>query len=309
MDSSSLWIDAHVHIAQVLMGFGSRGEFYPAGNGKARWLTGGEKQIVPPGLGEDAFTYRDLLRLMDAQGIERAVILQGPMLGFHNEYVAEAVRSAPDRLTGLGSFDPYCLESEKIMERLTEDLGFRGFKFEISADNGLAGYHPDLDLRSEQWTPVWETAQKKGLILSFDFGPIGGPSAKHIAQAAELAAACPEVTWVMEHSFLPVPGSLELFRGEVARMQKLENVFFTIATIPSNFKKEGYPYRGSWPFLSELKKQVGADRILWGTDAPGTLFNTPYPGLKKYLLESGVFTQEELRRVVRENALRLYWGK
>jgi len=308
MNGSSLWIDAHVHIAQVLMGFGSRGEFYPAGNGRARWLTGEEKQIVPPGLGEDAFTYEDLLRLMDGQGIERAVILQGPMLGFHNEYVAEAVRYAPDRLTGLGSFDPYCLESRRIMKRLTEDLGLKGFKFEISADNGLAGYHPDLDLRSECWTPVWETAQEKKLILSFDFGPLGGPSTKHIAQAAELAAACPGIIWVMEHSFLPVPGSLERFSAEVARMQKAENVFFTIATIPSNFKKEGYPYRGSWPFLRELKERVGAERILWGTDAPGTLFNTPYPGLKEYLPLSGVFTQEELAKVVRENALRLYWG-
>ena len=82
-------IDAHAHAFRTLAGFGADGELRAIGNGKAMWATGDIADIVPEGYGDRDFTAESLLRLMDENGIEKAVLLQGGLLGFDNHYLYE----------------------------------------------------------------------------------------------------------------------------------------------------------------------------------------------------------------------------
>lgn len=50
----------------------------------------------------ESFTADDLVSVMDENGVEKAVLLQGQFFGFQNEYTAEAVKSIRTGLRGRG---------------------------------------------------------------------------------------------------------------------------------------------------------------------------------------------------------------
>ena len=81
-------IDAHAHVVQCIAGFTSRGELRSAGGGRARYADGSEFQMIPKQFGE-SFTADDLVSVMDENGVEKAVLLQGQFFGFQNEYTAQ----------------------------------------------------------------------------------------------------------------------------------------------------------------------------------------------------------------------------
>lgn len=98
-------IDAHAHVVQCIAGTGSQGELRPCGGGRAVYATGHSFQILPPEIGEYDATPEALLRVMDAHGVEKAVLLQGNYFGFQNLYTYEAVRAYPDRFAGAAAYD------------------------------------------------------------------------------------------------------------------------------------------------------------------------------------------------------------
>ena len=98
-------IDAHAHVVQCIAGFTSRGELRSAGGGRARYADGSEFQMIPQKFGE-SFTADDLVSVMDENGVEKAVLLQGQFFGFQNEYTAEAVKKVSAQVCGGGVVRP-----------------------------------------------------------------------------------------------------------------------------------------------------------------------------------------------------------
>lgn len=52
---------------------------------------------------------------------------------------------------------------------------------------------------------------------------------------------------------------------------------------------------------------MGADRLLWGTDAPFAATQNSYEHLTDYLTKGDAFTSEELADVYYNNAKRVYF--
>lgn len=69
---------------------------------------------------------------MDANGVDKAVILQGHLNGYQNYYTHLAIKRYPERFTGAFSVDPFADNAMQIVKRHVEVLGFRAIKFEIS---------------------------------------------------------------------------------------------------------------------------------------------------------------------------------
>ena len=130
-------IDAHAHIAPYIAGFTSRGELRAVGGGKAQYATGEIFQMFSESLGDIGVTPESLLKVMDENGVEKAVLLQSNWLGFHNEYTYGAMQKYPSRFTGAATYDPFCLKVEEIRKRLFDELKFRAVKFELSNGSGL----------------------------------------------------------------------------------------------------------------------------------------------------------------------------
>jgi predicted TIM-barrel fold metal-dependent hydrolase len=298
-------VDAHVHVIEHIAGFGRKGEFRAVGNGKARWVDGEEAQIIPRGWGDKSFSYDKLVEVMDAHGIAKAVMLQGSFYGFCNEYTFEAQQKYPDRLYGMGTFDPYAYEAQHIMEHLIKNSKFRGLKFETSRGFGLMGYHPDFRLDSDLMTPVWEFAQKEQIVISLDLGTFGEPSMQ-LDALAQIAERYPGIKFVIEHIFYPGPAHFQDVRKALAMLAHCANVSFTVASIPNSTLPEKYPYPSACRYIGIAKEVVGADRLLWGSDLPSVAVYNSYEQLIDYICESGVFTEQELQKVYADNAIKVY---
>lgn len=289
-------IDAHAHIYEILKGYGSKGEFRPIGGGRGIWATGKVEQFFPEEYGDTGFHAETLLKLMEEGGIDHAVLLQGGNYGFHNDYMAEAASKYPEKLTAVGAIDPYALYAEKIYDNLIESYKFKALKFEISSEWGLSGYHQALKINDEAFTKLLRKADAHGLTVTFDMGT-KKMSSFDFKAFKEVTDTHKNVTFVMAHSFFPSSDGQNEERLSFAKQLTSDNFVMDFANVD---------IIGQAEYFRSLKKIIGADRMLWGTDVPGVLLQSSYKQLIDRVKESGIFTESELPLVMGENAKRVY---
>lgn len=85
-------IDSHAHIVQYIAGIGSGGELRSIGGGMARYANGQVVRMIPEQFHTDGVSPEQLLEIMDENGVEKSVLLQGNFYGFQNYYTWEAVK-------------------------------------------------------------------------------------------------------------------------------------------------------------------------------------------------------------------------
>lgn len=300
-------IDAHAHIVQYIAGFTSRGELRGIGGGKAQYADGETFQMIPPELGEYGVTPEKLLKVMDENGVEKAVLLQGQFYGFQNLYTAEAVKKYPNRFTGAAAYDPFCNKADEVKNYLFRTLGFKAVKFEVSNGSGLMAYHPPVNLNGEIMNKEYAYAREQGLTVVID---IGRPR-NCCWQADALAAAIkkyPQVTFVICHLLSPQRQDGALLKISLEKLA-MPNVYFDLASLAHNQQPEKYPYPTAVEHLQTAKKTVGAQKLLFGTDMPSNLCRDSYAHLSDYIINSGVFTSAELNDVFYNTANAIYFGK
>lgn len=297
-------IDAHAHVAQFIAGFTSRGELRPVGSGKAQYATGEVFQMFPPEIGGTGVSPEALLKVMDENGVDKAVLLQGNWLGFHNEYTYSAIKKYPDRFTGAATYDPFCAKVEEIRRRLFDDLNFKAVKFELSNGSGLMA-NREFYLDGKVMNDCFAHAQEKGLTVVLD---IGRPrnSCWQVDALSSAVKKFPDVTFVICHLLAPQREDGELLKQALGKLQ-YNNVYFDIAALATNQKPEIYPYPTAVGHLRTAKSVVGAERLMFGTDMPCTLARDSYKHLTDYIINSAVFTEKELEFVFYKTADKVYF--
>lgn len=297
-------IDAHAHIAQYIAGFTSRGELRGIGCGKAQYATGEIFQMFPANLGDFGVSAESLLKVMDLNGVEKAVLLQGNFLGFQNEYTYEAIKKYPSRFTGAAAYDPFCAKVDEIRKRLFDDMKFKAVKFELSNGSGLSA-NRFVDLDGEVMNGCYAHASEKGLTVVLDIGRPNNPCWQ-VDAVANAVKKYPSVTFVLCHLLAPQREDEQLLKEALSKLVA-DNVYFDISSLAANQKPEVYPYPTAVKHLINAKKTVGADRLLFGTDMPCNLARDSYAHLKDYIIYGNIFTEKELAGVFYNNAERIYF--
>jgi predicted TIM-barrel fold metal-dependent hydrolase len=161
-----------------------------------------------------------------------------------NDLVERVVREAGDQVVGLSSVDPSCQTPEEIVavcERFHLGGGFRGFK-PYYPRNGIPYDDPG-------YAPYWEFGNRYGLyaLLHTDESPAMA------ASVADLADRYPALTFIFAHS-----GGSWRYAGIVAETcRKRPNIAAELTYTPV--------HNGIVEWLVE---NAGADRVLFGSDAP-----------------------------------------
>jgi predicted TIM-barrel fold metal-dependent hydrolase len=296
-------IDAHMHICEVIAGYCRRGELRAIGGGKAMWANGDVMKLIPDGYGDTNYTAEAAIKVMDENGVEAGVVLQGSMYGFQNIYIKRVLEKYPDRFRGACTVDPFAKNYLETLEHLM--LWTRIAKFEVSSGGGLMGVHDDFNLDGPKMIPVYEIVTAHNGTVTIDFGDYTMASfqPKSIRHVAE---NFPSLQIVVCHLLAPIPGHLEEIRAGL-ELLKLPNVWFDISALPKIASTEAYPFPSCIEALKLAKKIVGADRLMFGTDMPMALTHSSYHDLKQYIIDSGVFTEEELQKIFYDTAKRIYF--
>lgn len=298
-------IDAHAHVAQYIAGFTSKGELRAVGQGKAQYSTGEIFQMFPPEMGDIGVSPEALLKVMDENDVEKAVLLQGNWLGFHNQYTYEAVIKYPERFVGAATYDPFCVNVEAVKKRLFDDLGFKIVKFELSTGSGLMANRPPVYLDGTVMNGCYAHAREKGLTVVMDIGRPNCPCWQVDALASAISKY-PEVTFVICHLLAPQRGDVQILSDALQKL-KMPNVYFDLASLANNQKPESFPYPTASKHLETAKNTVGADRLMFGSDMPSALARDSYTYLKDYIIQSGVFNEKELQDVFYNTAYKVFF--
>lgn len=206
--------------------------------------------VAPRSYTPQILTLTDWLRLADAVGIAKGVVVQPSVYGFDNSVLLDALATAPEQLRGVAVIDAEVAEAQ--LERL-HGLGVRGVRVNTRNKSGLA--LASAERLAHRIAPL-------GWVLQFQVHPT------QLADVASLLRSLPARV-VLDHlGFIPIgtPDTAE-FVGDLRRLLDTGKCYVKLSA-PYRLTKST-SFDGLASIVTEL---VGAhaDRLLWGSDWPHT---------------------------------------
>lgn len=279
-------IDAHMHLWDKVEGYvGS--PIRSLGNGMVTF--GSEKVLgMPPYLLNGRCPYEVALSVIDAAGVDAAVVTQDYLDGNQNAYLAQVREKCPERffLQGLLEFrQPEQLSDE--FRRVSQEYGFRGIK--LPAQN-LAQAGPRILLTDWRLMDVFEQIAERRMILSVDLDY--GES--QVEEMRAVARAFPQLTITLSH--FAMVGR----KGWLKQLALAEepNVYVESGGITWLFRHEGPPFPGAQEAVREAVGRVGADKLMWGSDFPRTQVDLTYEQTVDFLLKGCGFLSDAQRAAI-----------
>lgn len=217
----------------------------------------------------------DILALMGEHHIQRAVAFPAPGLRPDNAGLAGAIAPYPDRFTGFAWINPHQgQEALDELERMVRVHGFRGVKFQPV----VHAFQP----MSPMVHAVMRKAEELGILALFHSGHAPYSLPWEIGEVAELF---PSVPVIMDHMGLQWMGYVD---AAIRIAKRLRNVI--LGTTGMVFHSN----------IRQAVREVGADRVVFGSDAPMV-----HPGPEILRVQAAGLTPDEEWMVLRDNMLRL----
>lgn len=299
-------IDAHLHVAKIVAGYCRRGELRAIGDGKAMWGNGEIFQLFPKEQGGDNFIIEEALQMMKENGVEKAVLMQGSMYGFQNQYHLEIMQKYPEHFCPSCTVDPYMTDHLETLRKYLEEQRFHLVKFEISSGGGLMGCHDSFSLLSERMRKIYQLIEKNCGVLALDVGDITMESHQP-ENLAQIAKMYPGLKLVVCHLLAPMKSREKEWNRHLQLLVQ-DNVWFDIAALPKIMSPDSYPYPQTMEILEQAKNIIGSKKMMWGSDAPFAVTQDTYRHLTDYIETSSVFTQEEQEDIYYHNAQQVFFA-
>ena len=236
-----------------------------------------------------------LLRRLDADGIERAVLVNYPspdLMGFThsvNEYVARYCEAAPDRLIPMGGVHPRFAEDAAAEVRRAAELGVKALKVHpCHMQFAPNAYLHDLPaLRA-----VYEEAQRLKLPVMIHTGTSIFPGARSRAgepiAVDDVAVDFPDLTIVIAHGGRPLWMEQAFFL-----VRRFPRVFMDVSSIPPSAILRYFPR------LAEV-----ADKVLYGSDWPAPGVRSMGDNLRAF--QQLYLSADAFRKILSDNARKVF---
>ena len=198
-----------------------------------------------------------LLEVMDANQVEKTILVQPTPYGWDNRYLLDAQQSHPDRLRAVCLVDPFSPDNGNEITRLARQHGAAGFRVNWNL------HLLDAWANSPEHAVFWHTAEELGCPVCIQCTPeffalVGTTSREH-----------PAVRVVIDHL-----GRINAEEGLSA--PAFQNLL-ALAGIPNvSVKISGWYYCSQQepPFINvhslaaAIIQAFGAERCMWGSDFP-----------------------------------------
>ncbi len=279
-------IDAHMHLWDEVKG-NVAVQVRSLRNGM---ITIGSEELLgmPAYLLDGRCPYEVALSVMDAAGVEAAVVTQEYLDGNQNAYLADVQQKCPERffVQGLLEFRrPEGLSAE--FRNVLQEHGFQGIKLPASY---LAQANPRIHLTDRRLMDVFEQMAERHMVLSVDLAP--GES--QVGEMLAVARAFPQLAITLGH-FAMVGRKGWLSQLALA---KEANIHVESGGITWLFRQEGPPFPGAQEAVREAVGRVGAHKLMWGSDFPRTQVDFTYEQTLDFLLDSCPFLSDAERAAI-----------
>jgi predicted TIM-barrel fold metal-dependent hydrolase len=197
------------------------------------------------------FTADDVLKEMDAAGVDAAVIHPPGWDPDSNALALEAARRHPQRLSILGNFPLDRPESRALVDQWKSQPGMLGLRFTLLQPNQQNW----LTDGTMDW--LWPAAERAGVPIALIGGNNPLPAIGTIAQRH------PGLKLIIDHFGRPDANWTHL--PQLLDVARHPNVALKATGAPS-YSKEPYPYRDIHGHIRKLYDAFGPQRMFWGTD-------------------------------------------
>jgi predicted TIM-barrel fold metal-dependent hydrolase len=258
-----------------------------------KWVPGRKPQLPEP------FTIERLVPLMDAAGVDRAVIVPPSWPGDRNDYGLEAARRYPNRFGVMGRLPVQDPKSAALLPKWMEQKGMLGVRLTFMREQSAL-----LTSGSADW--FWPEVAKMGLPVMF-LAPGNMP------KFAPIAERYPHLPLIIDHMSLTAEiakeGKVKEAIDAVVALAKYPNVSVKLSSAPTYSLDEKYP----WPDMTDPIKRCfdafGPRRCYWGTDLTNALAKSTYRQRITHFTEELPFLSEEDKDWVMGRAImeRLKW--
>jgi L-fuconolactonase len=205
------------------------------------------------------FEAAELLGIMDANGVDRAVVVPPTWVGETNADALAWAAEFPDRLGVMGRF-AMAPENVGELEGWLEQPGMLGIRLSYPASFG-----DWLDLDRTGW--FWEAAQR------FDV-PLMILCQNEARRIEPIARRFPDLTLIIDHLAIRNPrleraagrevDPFERFDDFIA-LAKYPNVSAKLSSLPY-YSADPFPYPDLMPHIERAVDAFGTDRLMWGSD-------------------------------------------
>lgn len=297
-------IDCHVHLFDRFTGMTEGQPIVSEAYGRVR-VGNRVSQFLPPSFEYSRSSVEMYRVFMEWIGIEKAILLQNVLYGYHNDYLTAILNEYPDMFRATALVD--VVKGREVVEQLDHYLlqvGFIGLKIEVNSAFQCA---KDMRLDSATLSPILGLCNdlKKAVII-------------HISREYDLASLDSLLGRYEHIIFIVCHLGSEATMGKhnidsqlnylFDLAKRYKNLFADISSLPHYLGESEYPFAHSCSIVSHACEQIGAEKLLWGSDYPGMLSLATYKQLVTMVTEHIPISSSEKDMILGKNAERLFWG-
>jgi L-fuconolactonase len=210
---------------------------------------------------DDPMTAEKLLRLMDGQGVARAVAVQrAHVYGYDNRYVCDAADKYPGRLVAVCCIDAATDDAAARARRWLVERAAAGLRLTEPYKGSGVGWFAAPAARA-----VWQVAEEMGASICLHMYRWNRDET--LEALPPLLTAFPRVTVIIDHAsnLIAEQGPPDYgVDSALARLARFPAVYQKFTAI--NFARLAGLNLPLAPVVNRVVKEFGAERVMWGSD-------------------------------------------
>jgi predicted TIM-barrel fold metal-dependent hydrolase len=201
------------------------------------------------------FSPNELLRMSQPTGVSRIVLVQMSCYGADNSFMLAAMKNDPTVFSGIAIVDHRSSVLESELLRLAA-LGIRGLRID-------QGTEDDDWLISAEMQSLWSMAAKTKLAMCCLVNP------RDLTKLSRMCEQFPDTRVVIDHmARIGMDGRIrDQDVHELCSLAKNAAVYVKVSAFYA-LGKRSHPYEDLAPMVESTFRAFGAQRLMWGSDAP-----------------------------------------
>jgi predicted TIM-barrel fold metal-dependent hydrolase len=232
-------------------------------------------QYMPVGMQEMVAPPELMLAQMMNAGVDHCLLQAGGGYGAMCEMNAFAERQYPERMTGLMHVDDAMAGQPAqlaVIDHAFDVLRLRGLYFNVDSMS-RHGFPWSLD--APQMEPFWDKLARRGIVLCLEFS--SGPSydmAGYMAHVTAFGRVLDRHPSLRVHLAMSPPVAYFAkadryeFPDELRRLYRHQTLVLEVVFPITYGGVWDYPYLEAQALVRSMRDQLGADRLVWGSDMP-----------------------------------------